>query len=127
MLPPDECSEDDIGTLFKIGEIDHRLLLFYEAVSRSPPENGTEHSFIFFWDSNIRAPIELLIPIGQSIRNSKQNTERQGLCPDYGFLIKKVCLFHGEEKGPEDPGDPKAELADKLNWVYDPAPYILGK
>ncbi|KAF8576604.1 hypothetical protein K439DRAFT_646707 [Ramaria rubella] len=46
--------------------------------------------------------------------------------PDFGFLVQNVCVFRGEEKGPENPEDPRAELADKLMWVYNPAEYMLG-
>ena len=127
LLFPDKCDEDTIGTLFKIGELDPNLLLFFSAVATSSPVGGTEDSFHSFWDDNIRKPIELLIPTGKSIRNSNQHTETRNLHPDYGFLLKNVCSFRGEEKGPEDSDDPKAELANKLNWVYEPAPYMLGE
>ena len=31
----------------------------------------------------------------------------------------------GEEKGPNNPDDPKKELSDKLVWVCNPAPFML--
>ena len=127
MLLPDRCDEDTIGTLFKIGELDPNLLLFFSAVATSSPVGGTSNSFISFWDDNIRKPLELLIPTGKSIRNSNQHTETRKLRPDFAFLVKGVCSFRGEEKGPENFEDPKAELANKLNWVYEPAPYMLGE
>ncbi|RHZ83623.1 hypothetical protein Glove_89g98 [Diversispora epigaea] len=49
-----------------------------------------------------------------------------GKWPDYGFIINHVCLFRGEEKSPTNDKDAKAELQNKLCWVYDPAPYVLG-
>ena len=80
-----------------------------------------------FWDDNIRKLLEHLIPEGKTIRNGNQHTEKRKLRPDFGFLLKKICPFRGEEKGPDNSEDPKAELADKLNWVYDSAPYMLGE
>ncbi|PPQ84849.1 hypothetical protein CVT25_004985 [Psilocybe cyanescens] len=126
MLLPDKCDEDTIKSLFTIGELDPNLVLFYSAVATPPPITGTEESFHSFWDDNIRKPIELLIPTGKTIRNSSEHTETRQLRPSFGFLIHKICPFRGEEKGPEKPEDPKAELAGKLNWVYDPAHYMLG-
>lgn len=127
MLLPDMCDEDTIGTLFKIGEPVPNLHFFFSSVATSPPVGGTERSFISFWDDNIRKPIELLIPTGKTIRNSNQHTETRNLRPDFGFLLKNVCPFRGEENGPENYEDPKAELANKFNWVYEPAPYMLGE
>ena len=50
------------------------------------------------------------------------------LCrPDYAFLVNNLCPFRGEEKAPESNADPKQELADKLAWAYDPAPYVFGE
>ncbi|KAG5653157.1 hypothetical protein H0H81_001999 [Sphagnurus paluster] len=44
---------------------------------------------------------------------------------DY-FLLNGICPFRGQE-GTEEPENPKAKLAQKFNWVYDPAPYMLGE
>ncbi|CAA7260723.1 unnamed protein product [Cyclocybe aegerita] len=125
-LPPDSCLDKDISTLFKIGEPDVIALAIFTTVCMPPPSSGTEDSFHSFWDRNIRHIIELLIPSGKSIRNSNQHTATRKLRPDYGFILQSICPFRGEEKGPENLEDPKAELADKLNWVYNPAPYMLG-
>jgi hypothetical protein len=46
--------------------------------------------------------------------------------PDFALLVQNVCVFRGVEKGPENREDPRAELVDKLSWVYKPAEYILG-
>jgi hypothetical protein len=120
MLLPDECEEDDIRTLFKIGEHDPKLHCLFGAVSEPPPAGGTEDSFHSFWDDNIRKPIQLLIPTGKTIRNSNKHTDTRNLCLDFGFLLKKICPFRGEEKGPESSENHKAELADKLLWAYEP-------
>ena len=121
------CDENDINTLFTIGVSDTKFTPFTSAVLYSPPSGGTEDSFISFWDDNIRKIVELLVPSGRSIRNSNRYTETKKLRPDLGFLLDTACPFRGEEKGPEDTTDPKAELVDKLVWVYNPAPYMLGK
>ncbi|KAN0068689.1 hypothetical protein V8E54_013413 [Elaphomyces granulatus] len=66
---------------------------------RSLPD-GTEASFISFWDVNIRWILEYLIPEGKSIRDSNN-----------------LCVFRGEEKPPGSRADPKQELSDKLEWA----------
>jgi len=123
----DKCTPDDIGNLFKIGEPDPDVSCLFAAIFNPAPKGGSKKSFIYFWDSNIRRPLELLIPTGKSIRYSNEHTLTEKLRPDYGFLLKNICSFRGEEKGPEDRGNPKAEMAEKLNWVYDDAPYVFGE
>jgi hypothetical protein len=95
-----------------------------------PPASGTEDSFHPFWDRNVGEILELCNPLGTSIRNSNRHTATKRLRPDYGHLLKLiatfVCIFRGEEKPNMQEGDPKKELADKMTWVYDCAPYILG-
>lgn len=98
----------------------------FNIVSTPPPPDGTESSFHYFWDANIRNVLELLIPTGRSIRDSNENTETGRLRPDFGFLVNGLCTFRGEEKAPGNTENPKQELGNKLNWVYDPAPYVLG-
>ncbi|KAG6812596.1 hypothetical protein H0H92_001947 [Tricholoma furcatifolium] len=128
---PEECTEETVDTLFRIGEPDPARIALFTAAFDPPPIDGTEEALHSFWDHNIRKIIELLIPSesGKSPRNNKFNqlhTQTKKLHPDFGFLIKEVCLFRGEEKGMDCPGDPtRAELVDKLNWAYDPSPYIL--
>lgn len=126
----DFCYRDDVERLFRISdaEVSEILhLIFYNAaVQHPPPEDGTEASFHSFWDDNIRKILELLVPSGKSIRDSSRRTSTQKNRPDYGFLKDNVCPFRGEEKTPESRDDPKAELSDKLTWVYSPAPYVFG-
>ena len=131
-LRPDVCSRRDLDTLFTIGVEVPVLAIIFTAVSGPPPSSGTECAFVSFLDANIRGIVELLIPEGTSIRNSNRHTEMRNLRPDFGFLLGTACPFRGEEKGPEDVADPRAELVDKLKadkfgWVYKPAPFMLGK
>lgn len=63
---------------------------------------------------------------GTNIRDSSHYIATGSLYPDYGFLINQFCVFRGEEKGPENFTDPRKELMDKLQWAYDPAPYVFG-
>ncbi|KAI6045162.1 hypothetical protein EDC04DRAFT_2889346 [Pisolithus marmoratus] len=120
------CTTDAAHSLFKVGELDVNLLHIYSAVLKSAPDNGTEYSFVSFWDHNIRDILQSIVPTGHAIRNSNLFTSTKLYCPDFGFLLKQLCPFRGEEKGGEDRKDPKAELVNKLVWMYDPAPYILG-
>jgi hypothetical protein len=130
---PDICSNDHINTLFTVGEEEledpYLISIIYAAALLPPPHtpNGTDYSFVSFWDDNIRKVIEILIPSGKTIRTNKHHMEMQNLCPDFGFLLGNACPFRGEEKGPDDAADPRAELVDKLCWVYSPVPYMLGK
>ena len=82
----DICRKDDVEKLFRISdeEISEALhLLFYNAVVRAaPPDNGTESSFISFWDDNIRRVLEVLVPFGTSVRDSNNNTSSLKLRPD---------------------------------------------
>ena len=127
----DFCFGADVETLFRVSDTENSpvlYLLFYNAVARPPPpDDGTEGSFISFWDDNVRKILELLVPSGKSIRDSNHHTYTKKLRPDYGFLLDNVCAFRGEEKSPTNRDDPKAELSDKLTWVYSPAPYVFGE
>ena len=126
-IPPDGCTEDDLNTLFTIGEEGLGLNGILSAALKPPPPGGTEYAFVQFWDNNIRSIVELLNPSGTSIRNSNRYTETGSLRPNFGFLLDTACPFGGEEKGSENKADPRAELVNKLQWVYSPAPYMLGK
>ena len=67
------------------------------------------------------------MPSGTSIRDFNRHTDTKKNRPDYGFLKDNVCPFRGEEKHSESREDPKAELSDKLTWIYSPAPYVFGE
>jgi hypothetical protein len=69
--------------------------------------------------------LELPIPIGRGTRNSIQYTATGILRPDYAFPLNKLYPFRGDEEAPENPENPKKELAGKLAWA--PAPYVLGE
>jgi hypothetical protein len=125
------CHDQDLELLFKqcedetAPEARHQL---ETAILYGPRgSGGTEDSLHCFWDDNIR---NILIQClnAKSIRNSNQGTETGVFRPDFGLLLADSCVFRGEEK-PESGGKsgPKDELKDKTRWVYDPAPYILGR
>lgn len=130
-LPHDICTKDDVGILFRICDSDWspslRSFFSHVIMNFTPPDSGSEASFITLWDDHIRKLLQLLLPTGLSIRDSSFHTSTRKLRPDYGFLLGNVCLFRGEEKSPTSMDDPKAELRDKLTWIYDPAPYIFGE
>lgn len=90
----DICTRKDVELLFRPGEIQALTWLVYPIVlHRLPPTGGTENSFIAFWDENVCQILEVLIPDGQSIRDSNLHTETKKLRPDYGFLLNNLCLF----------------------------------
>ncbi|KAN0080641.1 hypothetical protein V8E54_003845 [Elaphomyces granulatus] len=122
----DTCQREDVELLFRVGGYSHISSNILRVIYDSPPPDGTENSFIFFWDQNVRRFLELLIPNGKSIRDSSEHTATGDLRPDYGFLLNNLCAFRGEEKAPGNRIDPKKELSDKLQWAYDPAPYVFG-
>jgi hypothetical protein len=127
----DRIEPKDISALFRI---DYReradglcRLISYALMENPPDDNATENAFILFWDSNIRKVMETLIPGGVSIRDSNRHTSTKAQRPDFGFLYLNICPFRGEEKSSSNKDDPRDELVDKMTWIYDPAPYVLGK
>src|SRR5206468_3748614 len=96
-------------------------------LSKVPPYDGTEYSFVELWDANIRKPLEILVYNSTFVRNSSRNMSTGSERPNYGLILNHVCPFRGEEKSPSNKEDPKSELGRKLAWTYDPAPYVLGK
>jgi hypothetical protein len=127
----DRIEREDISTLFRIDDHERAEALsvaFFSGCMQSPPDDdATENAFISFWDTNIRRVMEALIPGGRSIRDSNRHTTTAAQRPDFGFLYLNVCPFRGEEKSPSNKDDPRAELGDKMTWIYDPVSYVLGK
>jgi hypothetical protein len=130
-LPNDICNEEHVGILFRKSnsEISPSLqaVLTSAITNPTPPESGTENSFIALWDDNVRRILDVLMPTGTSIRDSCFSTSTHKSRPDFGFVFHNLCLFRGEEKAATTAGDPKAELCDKLAWIYSPAPYVFGE
>lgn len=128
----DPCSLDNLRVLFRVSDTESATGLCVRAIfspilkDKTPPDNGTEYSFVGLWDTCIRDILEYLIPDGVSIRNSNRNTSTRDDRPDYGLILNNVCPFRGEEKSSSSPDNPKSELGRKLLWTYDPAPYVLG-
>lgn len=121
------CSMDDARSLFKIGDFDADYLDIYQAAFKPPPNNGgTEYSFVHFWDTNIRDILLTALPDGRAIRNNNLFTSTRLHRPDFAFMLNQICVFRGEEKGPDVLKDPEVELTQKLVWIYNPAPYILA-
>jgi hypothetical protein len=128
---PPECllSAEELATLFRVSAdecADQVETLFLCAVNTECPASGTEDLFHSTWDENISKILSLILSYSKPIRNSNRNTSTALKRPDYGLLIKNSCIFRGEEKGSETSGNPAKELTDKLEWTYDPLPYILG-
>lgn len=121
----DWCSQDDLSTLFTLGEFPFDLVLVLAAVRDPAPESLTQYDFISFLDKNIHHILELLEPSGRTIHNSYEEP-MQMIFPTFNFMVNGLCLFQGEEKGPDNMKDPWEELINKLTWMYCPAPYIFG-
>jgi len=128
-MPAARCGRADVGALFRSEDDSSYSALdkIFFIVAEPPPQSGTEASFHSFWDSNVRTILELLIPFGTSIRDSSRHIATGSLRPDYGFLLRNLCAFRGEEKPRDSNEDPKAELSNKFAWAYDPAPYVLSR
>ncbi|CAG8645113.1 8587_t:CDS:2, partial [Paraglomus brasilianum] len=125
------CLHDDLQTIFQVSDSNTAIALSYNVLSAAiignPPSNVmTEYNFVSFWDANIRKFIEAYFPTGITIRNSSQHMSTSGKRPDFGFIINTVCPFRGEEKAPNNPENPRAELVNKIDWTYDPVPYVIG-
>ncbi|CAI2188031.1 20336_t:CDS:2 [Funneliformis geosporum] len=67
--PENPCTQEDLEILFQVNDIESSYYittkLFSVAILGNPPSHeGTEYSFVSFWDINIRFPLEHLIPDG---------------------------------------------------------------
>jgi len=125
----DICERQHLECVFTISDayINHSLTIwFVSAVLEPPSATSTENIYHAFWDQNISKPLQVVIPEATSRREKNWFTETRR--PDYTLIIEAKCPFRGEEKSPENPGNPKTELIEKLvGWRYHPAPYILGR
>jgi hypothetical protein len=128
----DYCAPDHLDRLFRISNTqscEDIWLPIISAIKTPAPSSSeylSENLYIHFWDTNICKPLQLVLPEGSPLRDSSRHTSTGMKRPDFGYLMDSICVFRGEEKGPSTPGDPKAELTEKLKWIYDPAPYVLG-
>jgi hypothetical protein len=129
--PKYSCSQVDLEQLFRCSEDEEADLIWtilkVAVTNNAPDYDGTELSFISFWDDNIRRIFACVISPSKIIRDSSRSTSTLLKRPDFGLLMNGVCTFRGEEKPPVFNGShPRDELIKKLSWTYDPAPYILG-
>lgn len=122
----------DLNKLFRLSTeetaSDLYTRLVVRVVENNPRPDGTEQSYIPFWDDIIGRTLDLILT-GTAIRNSSKGTSTGTLRPDYGFLIKGHCLFRGEEKAPGSEADPVLEIETKLDaaWTYGNLSYVLGE
>ena len=100
-----------------------RTILF--VIENTPPSGETEAAFHKFWDNLIDDTLHIAQP-GKTFRDTDRNMSTGMARPDYGFCMRGHCLFRGEEKAPGSKQNPKDELITKLEWSYDPLPFILG-
>ena len=131
LFPTSACSAEDLERLFTQSEDEIAVPIvniLKPSIERDPANpNGTEISLVSLWDRNIRDILERCLGVA-GIRDSNQGTETGKLRPDFGLLLADVCVFRGEEKRLVFTGmHPRDELIFKTRWVYDPAPFILGR
>ena len=130
-LPEHYCRREDLGALFTESEDETANFIWSPLqsaiLSPEPDSSGTEESYISFWDRNIRDILSPCLGRPKWIRNSNRGTRTGSLRPDSALLLQSICVFRGEEKKPTFTGKhPRAELAEKTQWVYEPALYVLG-
>lgn len=126
------CSEDDLRRIFRVSEDEEAdylwTILKTAIVAGAPDGDGTDASFISFWDDNIRKILNATFAPNKIVRDNNRDTSTNRQRPNFGFLKHGVCIFRGEEKPPHYSGNhPKDELFQKLIWTYRPAPWILGQ
>ena len=126
------CSEDDLRRIFRVSEDEEAdylwAILKTAIVAGAPDGDGTNASFISFWDDNIRKILSATFAPNKIVRDNNRDTSTNRQRPNFGFLKHGVCIFRGEEKPPHYSGNhPKDELFQKLIWTYRPAPWILGQ
>lgn len=127
-----QLTPQDLATIWRISSNEQASQLECQTnvlvISSGPPPGHTEQSFIYFRDALIsQTLVYVLGNVGDYTRNSNHNTSTGRQRPDYSFCIKGHCVFRGEEKAPYSTEDPRSELVKKLNWSYDPLPFILGE
>ncbi|THU75853.1 hypothetical protein K435DRAFT_813962 [Dendrothele bispora CBS 962.96] len=128
--PQDVLTLEQANALFRSSDSEYakelEIISLAAASTSPPPLNGTEDSYHMFWDDNIRKVVQIIVPSGKAIWNSNKHTATGILRPDFGFILDDHCPFRGEEKGPLNDEDPRAELSQKLRWDYGSVPYVLG-
>ncbi|KAG9294512.1 hypothetical protein G9A89_008622 [Geosiphon pyriformis] len=127
----DPCTAEDLEILFRVSDTESAYtfvtgVLGSAIMTPSPPLDGTKYSFVTFWDTNIRRFLETFFSSGHSVRNTNQRMISNNMRPDFGFILNRVSPFRGEEKAPHSREEAWTELVDKIQWTYDPAPYVLG-
>jgi hypothetical protein len=121
------CGEEDAGLLFRASDESTPLDRIFFTVLDDPPSDGKEASLHSFWDDNIRKVLHLLVPEGQSVRNGINDVTTRDMRPDFAFSVDALCTFRGEEEDTDSSiSDAKTNLAEKVEWAYDPAPYVFG-
>lgn len=115
----DQCTADDLRSLFRIGETSIFFYPVFCAVTRLVPTGSTKRDFISFWDVNVGKLLKFMIPRGKSFRDFECR-------PEYAFLLDGSCLFQGQERGPCDPQHSSAELRSNFVWTCPSLPYVLG-
>src|SRR6185312_7486086 len=71
----DPCTAEDLEILFRVSNAESAYsfitsVLGSAIMTSSPPLDGTEYSFVTFWDINIRRFLETFFSSGRSVRNT---------------------------------------------------------
>ncbi|KDQ08177.1 hypothetical protein BOTBODRAFT_180085 [Botryobasidium botryosum FD-172 SS1] len=126
------CIKAEVGSIFRPTDEAgffwtnwQYTLIFGRALAVQTPGGGNGASWTTFWNQQI-GEILMVFNLGWTHLGDRSNTRAKQ--PYVDLLSHRVCFLQGEET----PGtasefeDLKTEIADKVDWVYDPAPYVFG-
>ncbi|PFH51591.1 hypothetical protein AMATHDRAFT_2870 [Amanita thiersii Skay4041] len=133
-FPEHLCLTEHLYTLFRPSAEKAAFRFYYEVllgIATSPPADWdpttTERIFIPFWHRNIASILSVCFDQSKTTRESHNETEIDSFKPDFGLLLDNCCISRGEERLASVGEDTlRVSLAEKVRWVYDPAPYVPG-
>ena len=93
------CNERDLQQIFRSSEdeeADYLWTILKPAIASSAPDSdGTEESFHFFWDDNIRKIIAAIFAPDKFINRGTSTAFQR---PDFGVLHRGVCISGGKRR-----------------------------
>jgi hypothetical protein len=122
----DPLAEHDVERLFRVDDMERSERLYVKApnciLEPSPENDSTENAFIQFWDNNLRCRSPW-----REVDTKHQPAYKYTIFrARFWFFIPRQLSVQREEKSLSKSDDPRVELAEKMEWIYDPAPFVLG-